>query len=368
MTDDLLRATPFHARAAEANRLNRWENRNGFTLSSSYGDPHGEALAARFGAALGDISWHWRVMLSGARVAEFVARFFTRDVSRLEPGAAAPVLWLNDGGAVRGAGTVARFGVETFVLVSESPDSDWLAQAASLFGVSVKDLTPEQGVLAVVGVTAAKVLAAAGLDTAIAPLALRKVFWRGLDVALSRFGDGYEVWCEPDDGLIVWDRLAAAGGSFALCPAGQNALDILALESGLARPGPDYTPSRDGFAAEPSPYALGLASLVDREHVFNGRAAGIGPQKILTGILLPSEAPAPHAPLVRAGAVVGHTFGSLYSPALRRAVALAAVDSEAAAPGTALTVNGAACRAAALPFLPTPGPIAPATENPPASV
>ncbi|MDE2266718.1 MAG: aminomethyltransferase family protein [Alphaproteobacteria bacterium] len=367
MTQDLLRATPFHARAGEANRLNRWENCNGFTLSSSYGDPHGEALAARFGAALADISWHWRIMLTGARVAEFVSRLVTRDVARLEPGTAAPVLWLSDGGGVRGAGTVARFGQESFLLVSEQADAGWVARAAQLYGVAVQDLTPEQGVLSVVGVTSGKVLAAAGLDTNIAPLGLRKFFWRGLDVALSRFGDGYEVWCEPDDALIVWDRLVAAGAPFALCPVGQNAVDILALESGVVRPGFDFTPTSDDFASEPSPQSLGLASLVDREHIFNGRVATAGPAKLLTGVLLPSEIPAPHAALTLAGRAVGRTLGSLYSPALRRAVALAVVDA-AAAPGTDVLVNGRLCRIAALPFLPVPAPIVPATENPPASV
>ncbi|MDE2111603.1 MAG: aminomethyltransferase family protein [Alphaproteobacteria bacterium] len=368
MTQDFLRATPFHARAGEANRLNRWENRNGFTLSSSYGDPHGEALAVRFGAVLADISWHWRVMLAGARVLEFVSRLVTRDVSRLEPGAAAPALWLNDGGAVRGAGTVVRFGVETFLLTSETADADWIARAAALYGVAVHDLASEQGVLAVAGVTAAKVLAAAGLDADVAPLALRKFFWRGLDLAVSRLGAGYEVWCEPDDALIVWDRLVAAGAPFALSPAGQNALDVLSLESGVVRPGFDFAPARDGFASEPSPHSLGLAPLIDAEHVCNGRTAAAGPQKILAGILLPSETPLPQAALARAGRAAGRTLGSLYSPALRRAIALAAVDAEAAAPGTELTAGGQVCRVAALPFLPPPAPMRPPTETPPGSV
>ena len=38
MSAELLRATPFHARTAEANRLNRWENRGGFTLAAAYAE------------------------------------------------------------------------------------------------------------------------------------------------------------------------------------------------------------------------------------------------------------------------------------------------------------------------------------------
>ena len=66
MTDQL-QATPFHARAVEANRLNAWENRGGFTLATHYGSAEEEAVAARFGAVIGDISWHWRAKIVGAR-------------------------------------------------------------------------------------------------------------------------------------------------------------------------------------------------------------------------------------------------------------------------------------------------------------
>ena len=34
MTGELLRATPFQARLAAANRLNAWENRGGVTLAA----------------------------------------------------------------------------------------------------------------------------------------------------------------------------------------------------------------------------------------------------------------------------------------------------------------------------------------------
>jgi aminomethyltransferase len=347
-----LRATPFHGRVAEANKLNLWENWGGFTLAS--GDP-GEALAARFGAVVVDISWHWRVSIRGERAGEFVSRLLTRDASRLRPGEALKALWLNDAGGVRGSGTMARMGAESFMLVSTAEDFGWIADAAALYGVAVRDVTAEEGVLTLLGPAAGKVLAAAGLEVDLGPLALRKFFWRGLDVMLSRLGDGFELWCKPDDALIVWDRIFKAGRGFALCPAGQRALDILDLENGAMQPGRDFAPARDGFSLEPSPQSLGLSGLVDRDHIFNGRAGTVGPEKVLAGILFDSETPAPQTVLLRNGFAVGHTLGSLVSPALRRAIALAVLDADAAAPGTALTAAGAACRTCALPFLPSPG-------------
>src|SRR5580765_7150707 len=111
-----VRATAFHVRAGEANRSNTWIRRNGFTLAREYSGAHEEALAARFGVVLSDISWRWRVFLDGARTAEFLSRLTTRDASVLAPGTAHKVLWLTDGGALRGAGIIARFGRESFLI------------------------------------------------------------------------------------------------------------------------------------------------------------------------------------------------------------------------------------------------------------
>ena len=105
-------------------------------------------------------------------------------------------------------------GRDAFLLISEMADFGWLTSAAKLFDVAVRDVSAEPGVLALAGPFAASVLEAAGLDAKLPPLGLRNSFWRGLDVTLSRLGDGYELWCQPDDALIVWDRLIAAGKPF----------------------------------------------------------------------------------------------------------------------------------------------------------
>ena len=360
---NLVRATPFHMRAADANRLNAWSVRNGWTLATHYGDPHDEALAARLSVAVADISWRWRVAIEGPRVEEFLARLLTRDAAKLSPGCAFKALWLTDQGGLRGAGLVARTGEQSFLLASAAPDMEWVASAAALFDVHVREA--EEGGLALVGPYASKLVAAAGLDANLEPLAFRKQNWDGLDVTLSRWGQhgGYELWCNADDAPIVWDRIARAGEAFALSPAGLEAMDIIDLEAGVPRPGRDYDP-----AAEPSPRLLGLESLIDPEHrIFNGRAAYLAAptKRVLAGVEFDSDTPAPFAPLFRAGLIVGQTLGSLYSPALRRAIALAQLDAGASEPGCELTLRLApdlrivTVRVTALPFLPTPVQISP---------
>lgn len=363
-----LRATTFHARAAESNHSNDWTRRNGYTLARVYTDATDEAIAARVRGVLADISWRWRVMIEGARAADFVSHLLTRDASRIEPGAALKALWLNDGGAARGAGAIVRYGRESFMLVSAAEDRAWLASAASRFGVTLRDVS--DGGLALIGPYAGAVLQEAGLDAALDPLCLRKSFWRGLDVTVSRFGEhgGYEIWCGADDGVLLWDRLMRAGSAFGLQPAGALAMDILDLEAGVARPERDYRPARDGFAAQPTPKSLGLEKLIETTHqAFNGRTAFLASRetRTLIGLEIDSERPAPHTPIMRNGQKIGHTLSSHYSPALRRAIALAIVEEAAAVPGTELSLTlsptmdapefgSAIARVIKLPFLPVP--------------
>ena len=341
-----LRATPFHARAAEACETNDWAVRNGVTLARVYTDTGDEALAARFRAGLIDISWRWRVLIDGARAADFLSRLATRDVTTLEPGQAVKALWLGDGGGVRGAGVIARFGQESFRLVSAAPDRNWIAGAATRFGVTVRELGQSVGGLALVGPHAAATLARAGIDPALEPLAFRRQFWRGLDITLSRWGEqgGYELWCTADDGIILWDRLMKAGDAFGLQPMGLAAAEVLDVEAGIARPGRDYLLPLDGNATGPTPRALGLERLIDEDHAgFNGRdaylAARSGERLRFAAVEIDSQTPASHTPLMRGARRVGRTLTSVRSPALRWAIALAQVEAEASVPGTLLSLT-----------------------------
>lgn len=370
-----IRPTPLHPRTAALNRRNAWTERNGLTLARDYGDRDGEALAARVSAVVADISWRWRVTFEGAGVNDMLARVFTRDARGLAAGAGVKALWLNDAGGVRGAGLVARMGDAQVLLAASAPDRAWIFTAAKAFGVDAKDVSDSQAGMAVIGPQASRLLSAAGLDPALDLLASRVCDWRGVAATLSRWGEhgGYELWCDSDDATLVWDRLLKAGTAFGARAAGLDALDILDLERGVARPHRDYRPALDGHGVEPQPESLGLERLVDESHRdFNGRAAWLAHRgkagKTVAGLVFEGDVSAPHAPVLRGAAPVGHTFGSFYSPSLRRALALAQLDRKEAAPGRELFVplpstidapveRVCKVRVVELPFLPSPDPL-----------
>jgi len=372
MTRQALPATPFHSRAAAANECNAWITRNGFTLAARYSDAGEEALAARLRVAIADISWRWRITLAGDAASEALHRLFTRDAAALEPGQSLKALWLNDNGAVRGAGLIARYGKHSFLLAATAEDAAWIAAAAAQASATMRDVSAESGGLAVIGPYAAAVLARAGIDPALKPLAFRRVFWRGLDVTLSRWAEhnGYELWCKVEDGPLVWDRIVSAGAPYGILPAGVEAMDLLDVEGGVARPERDYDDARDREAKGPTPRSLGLESLIADDHTgFTGRAGWLANREqekfTVAGLEIESDEPCTLGQVFADERVVGHVLASRYSSALRRAIALAQIERASAKPGTSAAVilaatrqhpefRAAPARVAALPFLEAP--------------
>src|SRR5262249_7583086 len=112
-----VKPTPFHWRTAAANTGNAWTERCGYTVASGFTDAIDEALAARMSVLITDISWRWRIVLEGPRAADCLACLMTRDPHALAPGQAQKALWLNDAGAVRGAGAIVRLAEDRFMLV-----------------------------------------------------------------------------------------------------------------------------------------------------------------------------------------------------------------------------------------------------------
>ncbi|MBV9331752.1 MAG: aminomethyltransferase family protein [Alphaproteobacteria bacterium] len=367
------RPTAFYAPARAANRDNAWCDRNGFSVPAHYGDVESEAMAARMSVIVADISWRTRVRMSGARAEECVSRLATRDARRLSPGNGFKALWLNDTGALRGAGLFARLAANEFEIVSAASDHAWFGSAARLFGVEARDVTTRDGGLALIGPCALHVLAEAGIDNDLDLLSIERRNWQGTELALSRFGEhgGYEVWCPHRDAAFLWDRLAEAGRPYGLVHAGALAMDVLDVEAGVPRPWRDYVPARGLDATSPLPRTLGMEGLIDTAHFsFNGYRSWsetAPAERTIAGILFDGDDPSSFARIRRDNETIGTTLFSAYSPALRRAIALAQIDVESAASGLEVSVEeperlGHSGRTVSawicdLPFMPTPDPI-----------
>jgi aminomethyltransferase len=328
---DALLPTPFHARTAAHNTANAWVQRGRFSVPAHYGDSHQEALAARMSAVLIDISAEQDLHIEGEGAAALLSAACGPAVRGLGIGRSERVHWCADGGGLRGFGVLSRLGEEEFFLRAGDADIGWFASAAQHFGPAVRDVTAERGVLLVAGPYAIPLMIAARLE--VFPLETGRYAqsdWRGIPVSLSRspLCDGYELSCASDDALIVFDRLARAGRMVGARLAGENARQLLQMETGVPLVHLDFAPAREPFAQTPCPAALGW------DDPSAPVAAGHAP--VLAALLYESDEPVSFAALFAAEIEVGRSMRSLYSPALQGAIALAQIQAKHAVTGTML--------------------------------
>ena len=149
---------------------------------------------------------------------------------------------------------------------------------------------------------------------------------------------GYEIFCDRRHALAIWDSLVEAGKAFALKPMGNEALDMLRIESGLMVAGAEFGTDVDAFES-------GLGFAVDlKKPDFIGRDALIrnreAPRRKLVGLILDGEEVASHGdPLFIGRHQVGVITSATRSPSLGRSIAMARLDVEACESDQAIEVG-----------------------------
>jgi aminomethyltransferase len=330
--------TPFHARTAEANRLNAWGPWGGYTTALAYEDEAMEYSAIRNQASLYDLSPMVKYRITGKDAAAFLDRLTLRHVAKLPVGAVHYTAWCDDAGHLLDDGTLFRHGPSDFLLCCQERHLPWLLDSAVGFDARIEEITESVAALSLQGPTAAAVLRAAGVTTVetLKPFRLTRATLAGIDLTVSRTGFtgdlGYELWTTPDRALDLWDALMAAGEIHGLRPIGTNALNLARIEAGFIITGMDFVPADTAVRADRarSPFELGLDWMIDwgKGH-FNGRRALVaekakGSTWALVGLDIDGNVPADHA-IVYHGRTreVGQITAAAWSPATKRNVALA---------------------------------------------
>lgn len=370
----MLKQTPFHARAAALMQADQWRRWSGYTAASAYEMTHDrEYLAMRNACALIDVSPLCKYQIDGPDALRFLNRLVTRDVGTCPVGGMLYTPWCNSRGQVIDDGTIARLGEQSYRLTSAEPNLRWLEDNAIGMQVRIEDVSEQIAALALQGPQSRALL----MTLTNAPLDGLK-YYRFLDttiadtpVMISRTGYtgdlGYELWLAADRGATerVWDALVAAGRSFALQPAGIWALDVARIEAGLIMLDVDYTPANKAItdAQASTPLELGLqwavswskGSFVGRKALLEERARGTATtlvgleidhaeferQHHALGLPVPYPFLAWRAviPLHADGAQVGYATSGVWSPTLKKYIALGHVQPHHAAPGASVTIE-----------------------------
>jgi aminomethyltransferase len=191
----------------------------------------------------------------------------------------------------------------------------------------------------------------------------------GRQVMISRTGYtgdlGFELWVDAADAECVWDAVVAAGGGFALQPAGIWALDVARIEAGLIMLDIDYTPANKAMtdAQASTPLELGLNWAISwKKGNFVGRKAlqlekERGSNSVLMGLEIDHKeyerqhhalgltVPYPFLawreviPLYAGGNQIGYATSGVWSPTLKKYIALGHLQPQYAEPGSLVSIE-----------------------------
>ena len=365
--------TAFHERTLALCESLNFKEWSGYYTVGAYEMTHEhEYNAIRNSSALIDITPLFKYRISGRDATKFVNRVITRDINKVAIGQVIYCCWCDPAGKVIDDGTITRLSENEYRWTAADPSLRWFQQNALGLDVAIQDISEKVAALALQGPTSGKLLqAAAGAD--IAKLKYFRVAHAkiaGVPVDISRTGYtgdlGYEIWVPWEQAIKVFDELMVKGKPFDIHPAGMVALDVARIEAGLILIEVDYFSSKRALIEEQkyTPGEIGLGKLVDlKKENFVGREALAqeekrgGPPRALVGLEInwsevealyekigmapqvPSTASRVAVPVYRGGRQIGKATSTTWSPTLKRMIALASVQRNAATLGTEISME-----------------------------
>jgi aminomethyltransferase len=154
----------------------------------------------------------------------------------------------------------------------------------------------------------------------------------GKSVLISRTGytgeDGFEIYCRPEDAVLLWERLIEGGAEFGLLPCGLGARDTLRFEAKLALYGQELSEKISPIEA-----GIGFAVKTEKEADFIGkdvlkRQKEQGTARKLVGLeMIDKGIPRAQYEVYKNGEKIGFVTTGTQSPTLRKNIGLALIDA-----------------------------------------
>jgi aminomethyltransferase len=374
--------TPFHDCVSPYNETGIWKHWSGYLVAPRYQySTTAEYYAIRDSVGVLDTSPLFKYRITGAESLKFLQTVMVRDVAQCPVSAAQYTCWCDPDGYVLQDGVVMRVAEHEFWLSSAEPSLRYFRKTAAELGmhaVEIHDVTDDYGILAVQGPHSFSVISQ--LTNAVDSMnyfELAETKISGCPVLISRTGYtgdlGYELWIKADHAHQVWQSIIDAGMDFNIIPIGLEALKMARVEAGLLLLGVDFESARFAWvdAQRESPIELGwrwmLRGLANDRREFIGRVALENELKtksnrwvtvglsidwhdyervyLEAGIMPPkhdlySES---SKSIYRRGEkewdYAGYATSFMFSPILKKPIALAKLPSDLAKPGTQVDIE-----------------------------
>ena len=299
-------------------------------------------------AILCDVAVERQVEITGPDAYQFIQLLTPRDLSKLSIGQCKYVLIVNEQGGILNDPVLLRLGENHFWLsLSDSDILLWAQGVAVNAGFNVSIQEPDVSPLQLQGPKSGMIMEKL-FGESIKDL---KYYWlqelelEGIPLVVSRTGWsselGYELYLRDSlKGDQLWELIMEAGKEFGLQPG--HTSSIRRIEGGML----SYHADAD---IHTNPFEIGLDRLValDSDINFIGKKAlqkihEEGVKRIQVGLEISGEAfQGPNTifwPLQKDGKTVGKVTSAVYSPRLKKNIALAMVDVEVSELGQSLDI------------------------------
>lgn len=317
-----------------------------------------EHMAVRTQAGIFDVSHMGECIIGGPDALANLNHILTNSFDSLAIGAARYALMLYENGGQVDDLIVYRMGEAKFFLVLNASNTEkdiaWLRQHLN-GNATLTDLSDSTAQIALQGPLSKEIITKfcneGELPTKYYTFT-EKMQVAGVDCLVSRTGYtgefGYELYMAPEGAEKVWDALLSAGA----VPAGLGCRDTLRLEAAMPLYGHEL-----GEEINPIAAGLGFAIKMDKPD-FIGKAALLAqgePARVRVGLKVTGRGVIrEHEAVLLDGNEIGVTTSGTHCPYLGYGCAMAYLDKDHAAVGTAVEVpvrgRPVAAEVVALPF------------------
>jgi len=346
-----LRRSPFHAQllaqGAVMGEIAGWERANWYAAPGqareyrySWGRQNWfhnaatEQTAIRTAVGLYDMSSFGKIRVEGRDAEAFLNHVCGADMS-VPVGRIVYTQFLNAGGGIEADVTVTRLSENAYLVVTPAAtrlaDETWLRRHLADHQVVITDVTPAEGVLAVMGPKARDLLRAVSpndFSNDAHPFGHARPIEIGMGIArahrVSYVGElGWEIYVSADLCGHVFEVLHAAGADHGLTLCGMHAMDSCRIEKAFRHFGHDIT-CEDHVLEAGLGFAVGLAKaeFIGRAAVLAKREAGLERRLVQFRLTDPEPMLYHNEPVLRDGEIVGYLSSGAYGHHLGGAIGM----------------------------------------------
>ena len=346
-----VRQTPFHAQlethGAVFGELAGWERANWYAepgqareyryswkRQNFFANVAGELAAVRSNVGMYDMSSFGKLRVEGPDAEAFLNHVCGADMS-VPAGKIVYTQFLNSRGGIEADVTVTRLTETAYLVVTPAAtrlaDETWMRRNLGDRMVVITDVTAGEGVLAVMGPNARKLLQAVSpndFSNETNPFGTAQEIELGLGLArvhrVSYVGElGWEVYVGSDMAAHAFDTLWQAGQGMGLKLCGMHMMDSGRIEKGFRHFGHDIT-CEDHVLEAGLGFAVKTAKpdFIGRDAVLGKKEAGLARRMLQFRLTDPEPLLYHNEPVIRDGRIVSYLSSGAYGHHLGAAIGL----------------------------------------------